>query len=178
MAEQGSLLQRTAHTWHDRTFELAKDGTTREVKAEELPRSTGFYRAGHYSGHDATLAAKGLDDGERRSRVDDCGGSGGGAQDDAAVVDASRVVVDAAAGEFDGAVIRSDTGFPEDGDLAPDPLPDRWEWRGRVLDRDRAVVRRLHAQVIGPARRTRQSLDIGGQAPTAMAHPRRAGLAA
>ena len=126
-------------SWHDHPLKVTEaDGTKRDVKAEELLRSTAFYKAGHHSSHNATLTTKGLEMMER---------------DDLVVM----IPVDRAVAlkktppwlmpaealykrlleKAKGRVIQSDTGFPEDGDLAPNPIPDTWEGgEAGVQDRD------------------------------------------
>jgi hypothetical protein len=61
-AQLGSWL-----SWHDHTFTVAENGTTRDVSAKDLLDRTVFYKVGHHSSHNATTKAKGL---ERMKRTD------------------------------------------------------------------------------------------------------------
>jgi hypothetical protein len=123
-AQLGSWL-----SWHDLAWEVADpDGSTRPVTAADLLRRTVLYKVGHHASHNATARDRGLELMQR--------------EDPVALIPVDRAVAlnktppwQMPAGPLyrrllektRGRVLRSDVGWPEDGDRPPSVPQAEWD---------------------------------------------------
>lgn len=104
-------------SWHAYDFEVEEGGRKRIVKAKDLLARTVFYKVGHHSSHNATLKGQGLELMQRKDLVAFIPLDAATASNKWPTADWPAAALYAAlVARTRGRVVRSDTGWPVDGD--------------------------------------------------------------